>query len=96
MVGMDMRVQCHHQPQAKLGHQCHVAPGLFEDRIDQDAFAAVRAAEQIGVGGRLLIEKLAEYQHYASSRGDVDRSLIADSARSSTTGIWRSVLLSYS
>ena len=45
-----------------------IATHLFEDRIDQDRFAAFAAGEQIGIGRGLGIEQLPEDESHGPRR----------------------------
>ena len=66
MVGMDMRLERHHQVQTEFAHQRAVARHLLEDGIDQHRLAALVLGEKVGIGRGLRIEELAE-QHRPSS-----------------------------
>jgi hypothetical protein len=60
MNGVDMCIDHLDQAQVELFEQLQVAPGLFENRVDQQGFAAGPAGKQIGVGRGGLVEKLSE------------------------------------
>jgi hypothetical protein len=62
MVGVDMGFDRIFEPEAELANNAEVALNRLDHRVDQRRFAALFAADEIGVGRRLRLEQLAE-QH---------------------------------
>src|SRR4029077_19580281 len=62
MAGMNMGLQGTLQLEAKLAHERAVAWRLLVNRIDENGFAARVIPQQVGVGRRLRIKELSEYQ----------------------------------
>ena len=67
MIGVNVGFQRTAQAKAEFADERDVAPGLFEDGVDQDRLTAVGIAEKIGERRRLRIEHLPEYQHEGRS-----------------------------
>jgi len=64
MIGVDVRLDREAERKAETRELGKVALGGLQHRIDQGSLAAVRAADEIGVGRRLRFEQLPE-QHRA-------------------------------
>jgi hypothetical protein len=60
VVGMHVRFEREFELQAQFLDQRRVAPRVLEHRVDQHRLARERIGEQVGVGGGLRIEQLAE------------------------------------
>ena len=63
VVGVHMRIQGGHEPQAQLAQQGAIALLVFEDSVDDHGLARLAVAEQVGVGGGNGVEELAEDEH---------------------------------
>ena len=60
VVGMKMRVDRLDEPQIQLIQQLDVAINPLQDGIDDEGFATPPTGQQITVGGRHIVEHLAE------------------------------------
>jgi hypothetical protein len=67
VVGMQMRVDRLDQLDVELAQELEVAVDLFQYRVDDQRLAAGPAGEQVGIGARYAVEKLAE-DHVVSPR----------------------------
>jgi hypothetical protein len=60
MVGMEMSVDRLDQFEIKLAHELQIAVDFFKYRIDDQRLAAMLASDEIRIGARNTVEKLAE------------------------------------
>src|SRR5215510_5797657 len=63
VVGMQVGVDRFHQLEVELTDELQIAINLLQHRIDDQRLAAAAAGDQVGVGARNTVEKLAKDHH---------------------------------